>query len=91
MGDAPGWAAFVGGLVGTLVLMADRGFKDGLRLAWFLATLAVPGWFAFTFRSVGLDAVTVPAPLLKTTVLLAGVAEKLVPAIESAPALRASA
>jgi hypothetical protein len=58
MGDALGWAAFVGGLVGTLVLMADRGFKDGLRLAWFLATLAVPGWFAVTFRSIGLDAVT---------------------------------
>ena len=58
MVEALGWAAFVGGLVGTLVLMADRGFHDGLRLAWFLATLAVPGWFAITFRSIGLDAVT---------------------------------
>ena len=57
MVEALGWAAFVGGLVGTLVLMADRGFSDGLRLAWFLATLAVPGWFAITFRSIGLDAV----------------------------------
>jgi hypothetical protein len=58
MVEALGWAAFVGGLVGTLVLMADRGFRDGLRLAWFLATLAVPFWFHVTFRSVGLDAVT---------------------------------
>src|SRR5690348_2868716 len=58
MVEALGWAAFVGGLVGTLVLMADRGFHDGLRLAWFLATLAVPGWFNVIFRSIGLDAVT---------------------------------
>lgn len=58
MVDALGWAAFFGGFVGTLVLLADRGFHDGLRLAWFLATLAVPGWFAVTFRSIGLDAVT---------------------------------
>jgi hypothetical protein len=58
MVEALGWAAFVGGLVGTLVLMADRGFHDGLRLAWFLATLAVPGWFNIIFRSIGLDAVT---------------------------------
>ena len=58
MVEAFGWAAFVGGLVGTLVLMADRGFHDGLRLAWFLATLAVPGWFNVIFRSIGLDAVT---------------------------------
>lgn len=58
MVEALGWLAFVGGLGGTLVLMADRGFKDGLRLAWFLATLAVPFWFTVTFRSVTLDAVT---------------------------------
>jgi hypothetical protein len=56
--DALGWAAFAGGLVGTLVLMADRGFKDGMRLAWFLATLAVPGWFYVIFRSITLDAMT---------------------------------
>lgn len=58
MVEALGLTAFVGGLVGTWVLMADRGFHDGLRLAWFLATLAVPFWFKLTFRSVGLDAVT---------------------------------
>jgi hypothetical protein len=58
MGEALGWAAFVGGLVGTLVLMADRGFKDGLRLAWFLATLAVPCWFNVFLRSITLDAMT---------------------------------
>ncbi|HEX3151191.1 MAG TPA: hypothetical protein VHR66_24145, partial [Gemmataceae bacterium] len=58
MADALGWAAFVGGLIGTLVLMADRGVKDGLRLAWFIATLAVPAWFTVSIRSIGLDAVT---------------------------------
>src|SRR4051812_43866511 len=58
MVEALGWAAFLGGLVGTLILMADRGVKDGLRLAWFIATLAVPAWFTVTFRSIGLDAVT---------------------------------
>ncbi len=58
MVEALGWAAFLGGLVGTLVLIADRGFHDGLRLAWFLATLAVPGWFNVIFRSIGLDAMT---------------------------------
>ena len=56
MVEALGWAAFVGGLVGTLVLMADRGFKDGTSLAWFLATLAVPAWFNVFLRSITLDA-----------------------------------
>jgi hypothetical protein len=58
MVEALGWAAFVVGLVGTLVLMADRGYHEGLRLAWFLATLAVPGWFTVIFRSISLDAVS---------------------------------
>ena len=44
--------------VGTLILMAERGYRDGMRLAWFLATLAVPGWFTVTFRSIAVDAVT---------------------------------
>lgn len=56
--DALGWLAFVGGLAGTLVLMAERGFHDGLRRAWFIATLAVPGWFFVALRSITLDAVT---------------------------------
>jgi hypothetical protein len=58
MHEAAGWAAFVGGLVGTLVMMAHRGFKDGLRLAWFVATLAVPCWFNLFLRSITLDAMT---------------------------------
>jgi len=53
-----GWGAFAVGLLGTLVLMADRGFRDGMHLAWFLVTLAIPGWFTVTFRSITLDAVT---------------------------------
>jgi hypothetical protein len=58
MVEVLGWAAFGLGLVGTWVLMADRGFRDGMRLAWFLATLAVPAWFTVTFRSITLDAIT---------------------------------
>jgi hypothetical protein len=58
MTEALGWAAFFAGLVGTLVLMAERGYRDGMRLAWFLATLAVPGWFTVAFRSITLDAMT---------------------------------
>jgi hypothetical protein len=58
MVEALGWAAFVLGLVGTLVLMAEYGYRDGMKFAWFAATLAVPGWLNATFRSVGVDAVT---------------------------------
>lgn len=58
MADALGWAAFVLGFAGTLYLVSERGFRDGMRIAWFLATLAVPGWFTVAFRSVALDAIT---------------------------------
>src|SRR5262245_9106708 len=58
MSEALGWAAFVLGLIGSLVLMAERGYRDGMRLAWFLATLAIPGWFTVSFRSITLDAMT---------------------------------
>lgn len=58
MVEALGWLAFVGGFAGALTLMADRGYRAGLKLAWFLATLAVPGWFAVTFRSVSVDGIT---------------------------------
>ena len=71
MVDALGWAAFVGGLVGTLVLMADRGFHDGLRLAWFLATLpAALTWegIPHALRSIG----AWPCVVLFTGAVLAG-------------------
>ena len=58
MSDAFAWLAFFGAFLGTLVLMAERGYRDGMRLAWFLATLAVPGWFFVSFRSVTVDAMT---------------------------------
>lgn len=58
MVEALGWAAFVLGFVGTLVLMAERGYRDGMKIAWFAATLAVPAWLTVSFRSVALDAIT---------------------------------
>lgn len=58
MSDAFGWLAFFSGFLGTLILMAERGYRDGMRLAWFLATLAVPGWFFASFRSITVDAMT---------------------------------
>jgi hypothetical protein len=58
MTEAFGWAAFFGGLIGTLILMGERGWRDGMRLAWFLATLAVPWWFTVSFRSIAVDAMT---------------------------------
>jgi hypothetical protein len=58
MAEALGWAASLIGFVGTLILISERGFRDGMRMAWFLATLAVPGWFTVGFRSVALDAIT---------------------------------
>jgi hypothetical protein len=58
MVEALGWAAFVVGFAGTLVLMSERGYRDGMRTAWFLASLAVPGWFTVTFRSLTFDAVS---------------------------------
>jgi len=58
MTEAFGWMAFFGGLVGTLVLMGERGYRDGMRLAWFLATLAVPWWFTVPFKSIAVDAMT---------------------------------
>jgi hypothetical protein len=58
MVEALGWAAFVVGFVGTLVLMAERGYRDGMKVAWFAATLAVPAWLTVSFRSIGLDAIT---------------------------------
>jgi hypothetical protein len=58
MAEALGWAAFLLGFVGTLILISERGFRDGMRMAWFLATLAVPWWFTVGFRSVALDGVT---------------------------------
>jgi hypothetical protein len=58
MAEALGWAAFFGSLIGTLILIGERGYHNGLRAAWFLATLAIPGWFIVQFRSITLDAVT---------------------------------
>jgi hypothetical protein len=58
MAEAFGWAAFFGGFVATLILIGERGYYVGMRAAWFIATLAVPGWFIVNFRSVRLDAVT---------------------------------
>jgi O-antigen ligase len=58
MVEALGWAAFVLSFGGTLVLMAERGYRDGMKFAWFAATLAVPAWLTVSFRSVGLDAIT---------------------------------
>lgn len=58
MVEALGWAAFFGGLIGTLILVAERGYHNGLRAAWFIATLAVPSWLIVQFRSITLDAVT---------------------------------
>ena len=58
MVEALGWAAFLAGLLGTLLLMSERGYLDGMRTAWFVATLAIPAWFAVTIRSITLDAVT---------------------------------
>ncbi|HKB03987.1 MAG TPA: hypothetical protein VKD90_17320 [Gemmataceae bacterium] len=58
MVEALGWAAFVLGFVGTLVLMAERGYRDGMKVAWFAATLAVPGWLTVSFRSIAVDAIT---------------------------------
>lgn len=58
MAEALGWAAFFGGLIGTLILIGERGYHNGLRVAWFVVTLAVPGWFIVQFRSITLDAVT---------------------------------
>jgi hypothetical protein len=58
MVEALGWAAFLAGLVGTLVLISERGYHGGLRAAWFVATLAVPWWLLVKFRSIELDAAT---------------------------------
>jgi hypothetical protein len=58
MVEALGWAAFVVGLGGTLMLISERGYRDGMKLGWFLATLAVPGWLSVSFRSITLDAIT---------------------------------
>ena len=58
MVEALGWAAFLVGLVGTLLIMSERGYRDGMRIAWFITTLAIPWWFTVTFRSIVLEAVT---------------------------------
>jgi hypothetical protein len=58
MVEGLGWVAFLVGLVGTLLIMSERGYRDGMRIAWFTATLAIPWWFTVTFRSIGLEAVT---------------------------------
>ncbi len=58
MVEAFGWAAFFGGFLGTLILISERGFHEGMRTAWFLATLSVPTWFIVQFRSVTLDAIS---------------------------------
>jgi hypothetical protein len=58
MVEALGWAAFVVGFAGTWMLVAARGYADGTKIAWFVATLAVPGWLIANFRSISLDAVT---------------------------------
>jgi hypothetical protein len=58
MVEALGWAAFVLGFVGTLVLMAERGYRDGMKVAWFAVTLAVPAWLTVSFRSIAVDAIT---------------------------------
>jgi hypothetical protein len=58
MVEAFGWLAFLVGFGGALALMADRGYRDGMKLAWFIVTLAVPGWFVVTFRSVSVDGIT---------------------------------
>ena len=58
MEEALGWAGFLCGLAGSLVLMSERGYRDGMRIAWFIATLAIPAWFAVKFRSVTFDTVS---------------------------------
>lgn len=58
MEEALGWAGFICGFAGSLVLIAERGYRDGMRFAWFIATLAVPCWFAVKFRSVTFDTVS---------------------------------
>ncbi len=39
--EALGWAAFLLAFIGTLLVVSERGYRDGMRIAWFAATLAV--------------------------------------------------
>lgn len=58
MVDGLGWLAFAMGFLGGLFLMGDRGYRDGMKLAWFVAAIVVPYWFQVAFRSITVDALT---------------------------------
>ena len=53
--DALSWGAILATFVGALLLISERGYRDGWRSAWFIAVLVVPAWLAVTFRSIRLD------------------------------------